>query len=1242
MCVHIRTDLCHHFRSTGETSWTPPGESTSESAAESTSHGWRQAYDEASQTSYYYNVRTGETSWTLPESEQEEDLSYLVFAVVRLQCMFRGTRDRRRAARLVKAQYQMTKDPVADRTLYTNLVTNTSAWAKPALFTTLGVGDDADDDDDDDDAFNFEDFRVEAERDADGEDDGDEENPASSEDGEAGSNKKHRRQQPRSKAQQRVDAVEDAGTEGVELDFSGLNAWKLSSRIWNLQHLKTLVLSKNQLKRIPSGIQDLVHLEELDVSYNHLTRLPSCLQTTTTLTALNASNNRIQTFSPKLWKLRAMRVLNLSHNLLQELSYVEGDLKLLRETREWQVGVGLLTNLISLTVSHNNLTALPKSVEKCTSLQYLNLSHNNIRELGEELGALQALKQLYLRKNALATLPDSIGNLARLEILELAQNRLATVPPSTGNLQTLQQMVLSQNQLKHLPEELGALSQLNLLAMDENPSFITFDVFFRRLSGIRSFSATSCGIVRFETLEFLKDAPVQSLRLRQNAMSEFPVSFSRSIMKDTLQELVLDNNALTQFPMEVLRFCHRLVHLDVSMNNLRRIPVEIGELRHLEVLYLSRNALQELPDELALLSRLQAFKCDHNRLRSLPLGIGSLTALTHLDVSFNQLQTLPTSMMSLKALVSLYANDNALKQHPPALYYSTHYYCDYSNNPFSDDKNQTAFARRRQVFAEAMKRLDEKQFGVAEALFSTLLRDIDRRPHEEQKKQQPQIHFARGVCRFMLMKAARDDIDASSWTVNVSEREIHGAELVQARWRRNQQVRSTQEKQQRLQEQEQEQDGSNNNGAATARERTPQDLSPNSGFGSVANAPASKHPEIDKALVHSYSSAAAKRQVAREQQHEYATGTVHDLQTAIKHGVPELPTAHYLEGLAHMALMAFADAVTSFTDALKSIIPRSGDGHSENDNNYACSDGDAEYLLSQSVPKISIPIFLKRAEAYRRLGHLPAALADVRHVLTHHPMDTKAVEDAEQVYAHEWEVLQNEYFVDQETLFRAFDVAGRSGLARRPEVVDLHRCSASRDARTLRPAERFAAEISRIATGIQAKHASERTEIEGNYAAKQKLLARTRDFKREIRENLQLEMEETQQRAVEQEMARRAEVERLERSREANECVYMQYEDEWMHWFVAEELRLEMERLRLLENAQRQVDAQAAYATRLARRGGRRQQGGAAATQRGGGAGSSNTRGSTRDTPSPSPSSGSSAASTPATRRTPATQQRRP
>ncbi|KAG7381536.1 hypothetical protein PHYPSEUDO_005954 [Phytophthora pseudosyringae] len=1159
-------------RLTGDTSWTLPGEEdTSEAGASSSA--WQQSFDEVSQTTYYYNVHTGEAAWALPEEAEEDvDLSYLSFAVVRLQSMFRGAKARKRARQLVKAQYQCTTDPDSGKMLYTHLHSNTCSWTRPALFGPLRIPDDGgvedveDDDDGEDD--DFEGFELDAARDAEEEEEEIADAIAVHEAGEGveldeATKRKLRRKSPRSKAQQIVDEAEDAGEKAQLLDMRGLDAWKLSSRIWNLQFLTELVLSSNSLARIPSGIQDLLHLEELDVSHNELTRLPSCLQTTTTLTSIRASHNLIQTFSPKLWKLRQLRHLDLSHNRLKELPYVEGDLKLLRETREWQVGVGLLVGLEVLLLNDNRLVEVPKSIEKCSELKLLDLSSNQLASLSDEIPALMSLERMLLHHNVLRALPEAIGNLEKLQELDLAHNCLLTLPESVGALHKLETLKLFANQLRLLPKEFGALSQLRHLDLDNNPKLINLEDFFRYLPSVSFFSASSCGVVTFASLDFLKDSPVQTLRLRQNALQEFPLLIGHAAMQDTLQELVLAGNDLAQVPLAVLLYCSHLQHLDLSNNSLRVLPTEIAHLRRLEVLYLSTNSLQLLPDELTQLPRLRELKCDHNQLEQFPLRLGNLVQLTKLDVSFNRLRSLPTSLMDLTQLQSLYASDNLLSAPPPAASYVKCFF-EFSNNPFTAQQHQQQQDRRDRL-ALALKFVDAREFAAAERLLSQLIAEVKTLPYVQQNRERPQLHYKRGLCRFMLVKKARQTIDEASAVISACEHEMHGLELIHSRHVR------TQAKHTKSHEE---------------RPESPQHQPPDT-----------NEAQPEDSLQESYTKAVNRRAEARRDHETFAIGAMKDLLEATESECEELPTAYHLKGLVHMALHQYRDAIDSLTKALKGVhapLPSAN-----NQQEAVAEDGSSH---TPTIPEASIHLFLCRAEAFRGLGQLPSALADVRHVIARYPIqqDSTSVATLESEYADAWEDEQAGYKVDDAALLRAFNIETASGLARRPEVRDVQADALAAASvkkkegrhttmKRLPPAERFRLDCEAHSEALIAERRKARAPFEEISARSRAFLARARDFKREIRANLQMEMEERQQRQIERELAREGERRRLEQQREVDERMVMKYEDEWMRWLVSEELRLEKERQRHAEEAQRRADAKVAYAARLSKRGGKRQ-----------------------------------------------------
>ncbi|KAG6946078.1 hypothetical protein JG687_00016929 [Phytophthora cactorum] len=890
---------------------------------------------------------------------------------------------------------------------------------KSAAIPDTGELEEVEEEEDDDDGF--EGFQQDAARDAEDEEIIDEiaTNDAEVELDEA-TKKKVQRKYPRSKAQQIVDAAEDA-EQAQLLDMSGLDAWKLSSRIWNLPYLKKLVLSNNYLTRIPSGIQDLIHLEELDE---------------------------------------------------------------------------------------------------------LDLAHNR-----------------------LSTLPDSIGLLHNLETLKLFSN-----------------------QLRLLPKEFGSLSQLRHLDLDNNPKLINLGAFFRHLPSVGFFSASSCGIVTFESLDFLKDSPVERLRLSQNALQEFPLLIGHAAMQDTLQELVLSGNYLTQVPLAVLLYCSHLQYLDLSSNSLRVLPTEIAHLRRLKVLNLSTNSLLELPDELTQLPRLRELKCDHNQLEQLPLRLGNLVQLTKLNISFNRLCSMPTSLMELTQLQSLYASDNLLSAPPPAVFY-VKCFCEFSNNPFTTQQHQQQ-QNRRDRLALALKLVDMGEFGTAEELLTQLMAEVNTIPYVEQGRDKPQLHYKRGLCRFMLLKYARQAIDDTSAMISNYEQEIHGVELNHAHHLR------LKGKQKKIYEERPES----------------QDLLDNN----------DSQPE--DSVKEAYTQAVHKRAQSRQNLQLFANGALADLHEAIKSECIELTTAFHLKGLVHMALHQYPDAIDNFTKALKEVHAVLPDPN-ELDNQQ--EEVIEELGPVSTIPEASIQLFLCRAEAYRGLGQLPSAIADLHHVISYYPLqnDSTSVVALKREYVQAWEAEQAGYNVDDAALLRAFNIETRSGLARRPQVIDVHAEALaaatakkkagnhkSVTAKRLSPAERFRLDCEAHTELLTAERRKARAPFEEISARSRVFLARARDFKREIRANLQMGMEENQQRTIEREIAREAERRRLEHQREGDEQMIMKYEDEWMHWFVSEEFRLENERKRRADEAQSRADAKVAYAARLAKRGGKRQ---AAVGQRG-------------------------------------------
>ncbi len=75
-----------------------------------------------------------------------------------------------------------------------------------------------------------------------------------------------------------------------------------------------------------------------------------------------------------------------------------------------------------LSLSMNNISALPSSIGRLTTLHNLEVSDNQLRDVPTSIGALRSLSSLSMRSNHLALLPETVGELAALTFLDVSLN----------------------------------------------------------------------------------------------------------------------------------------------------------------------------------------------------------------------------------------------------------------------------------------------------------------------------------------------------------------------------------------------------------------------------------------------------------------------------------------------------------------------------------------------------------------------------------------------------------------------------------------------------------------------------------------------------------------------------------------------------------------------------------------------------------------------------------------------------
>ncbi|PIO58875.1 leucine Rich repeat-containing domain protein, partial [Teladorsagia circumcincta] len=164
----------------------------------------------------------------------------------------------------------------------------------------------------------------------------------------------------------------------------------------SLPKLRTVNLSRNELSGFPQGgpqqfASAVVNLEILVLSNNQLKKMPA-----------------------QIGNLKKLRELDLEENDLETIPSE----------------IGFLLQLTKLWVQSNKLISLPRTIGNLASLQDLRVGENSLSCIPEEIGHLDCLKSLYLNDNpSLHNLPFELALCSSLEIMSIENCPLSQIPP---------------------------------------------------------------------------------------------------------------------------------------------------------------------------------------------------------------------------------------------------------------------------------------------------------------------------------------------------------------------------------------------------------------------------------------------------------------------------------------------------------------------------------------------------------------------------------------------------------------------------------------------------------------------------------------------------------------------------------------------------------------------------------------------------------------------------------------------
>jgi Leucine-rich repeat (LRR) protein len=126
--------------------------------------------------------------------------------------------------------------------------------------------------------------------------------------------------------------------------------------------------------------------------------------------------------------------------------------------------------------------------------------------------------------------------------------------------------------------------------------------------------------------------------------------------------LDLSSTGLDAFSIDTIRKYKNSTELNLSGNNIRTLPAEIGEMEKLTVLNLENNRLDSLPAEIRKMTRLESLDISNNNISGVPAEIGQLKNLKLLDLSQNQIDALPMEIFNLTEIEKIDLSGNRITE----------------------------------------------------------------------------------------------------------------------------------------------------------------------------------------------------------------------------------------------------------------------------------------------------------------------------------------------------------------------------------------------------------------------------------------------------------------------------------------------------------------------------------------------------------------------------------------------------
>lgn len=491
-----------------------------------------------------------------------------------------------------------------------------------------------------------------------------------------------------------------------------------------LPRLKTIVLKKTKLVRLPPSFFRLANVIRIDLSDTEIAEVPHELGNIQSLESLIFTQPCPPSTLGRLHKLTTLTCRCPRFNIPEDITGLTA-LKYLTLTDVATAPDNLLNfpsleflffhaienptvkfssvNVPALKeVNTNQPAVFTRAIAQCKNLEYLitggkALTKPEAKQLTDSLSQLDKLSHVALPGLGIVDMNFCLS-MANLKWIDLSDNAIKHVPAGMGTLHKLLFLDLSNNAITHVPTELNTLYQAGQLNLKGNPlvSFPDLDIRNEAKQKIIQQGGThklgpASDVTLVEWLTFLTNpANLQPGLPDLTINSSLIVSFdswkpSLRSLKLELRDNELSNTNLFHYPdsynknTAVADAESGILHLREWVINLfqnteleeLRLPFQHAELpdlfnalANLKSIDLSRSKLSKLPPSFCQLHALEVLKLTGTPLTELPDKVSELSKLVRVDLSRTLLTEIPTGFFSLTYLKELQLEGTSIVELP--------------------------------------------------------------------------------------------------------------------------------------------------------------------------------------------------------------------------------------------------------------------------------------------------------------------------------------------------------------------------------------------------------------------------------------------------------------------------------------------------------------------------------------------------------------------------------------------------